>query len=212
MATARSGGRGKPRPFVRPLKQDPALLAYVRERLEAGKRVGREEPMRLFGCTREAVDKARATVLADIGRTVEDKIDEAYALVADREVWEGLQKRRAADAKDRNDRRLEFINEDLKAKERRIRVARQAAEKAKDPYSSVLKAELDLNAAAQNIRLFGKFMDRDPLWADNASVLLKALDDVESAVADFKAAHVLPPDDPSVIDVESWEDPGRALD
>jgi hypothetical protein len=213
MATAK-GGRGKPRPpvTVTPFVHDPALLAYVRERIEAGKPVGREEPMRRFGCTREAIDKARATVKTLRGRTTEDLINEAWKLVQNPEVWKGLQARMDADAKSRAARRMGVMDKELKTRGNFLRTERSARERALDPYSSVLKAQEQLNLAAQNVRMIGEFLTRDQFYRDHSEPILKELDSVEAAVADVKTLHAPPPDDPSVIDVESWEDPGRELE
>ncbi|OBI56748.1 hypothetical protein [Mycobacterium sp. E787] len=191
------------------------LKAAVTALVTEGKPVKRAELAAQFGVGQNTVQRvhiwARDTLAAK-SLTTEQKIEKAWELVEDREVWAGVKKRMAADAKSRAARNLGLMDRELKTRENTLRRERTARERALDPYSSILKGQQDLNLAAQTVRLIGEFLSRDPYWKENAEPLLKELDSVEQAVADVKALHAPEPDDPTVIDVESWEDPGRALE
>jgi hypothetical protein len=154
------------------------LLAYVRGRLESGKRVGREEPMRRFGCTREAIDKARAHVLADIARTPQQECDEALRLVAKPGVWELFLTAKDAEKKTRAAGRIDQMHGDLVAREKAKKAEEKALQEAEDPKSSIAKGEADLLRAGRLIDQLGGFIRKDSFWRAHREPIIKLLHEV----------------------------------
>ena len=66
------------------------LMNYVRRRMEAGKRVGRKEPMALFRVSRETVDWARRIIEHELSMTLHEKVETLFRLVEEDDVYEAI--------------------------------------------------------------------------------------------------------------------------
>jgi hypothetical protein len=159
MAKARrTGGRGKPRPSARtpkPLDLDARLLPWIAEQYRLGKQVGRETPMREFGVSREALDKAHT-----VYRYLETLTTAGKGILVRKFLWEKSVHRWITDENRENRERqtnkdkviagrANAIYHDLQRRIKQAEREKREARDAKSPFEETITAELELLRLAE---------------------------------------------------------------
>ncbi|WP_157117494.1 hypothetical protein [Nocardia vaccinii] len=175
------------------------LLAYVRQQVKAGKRVGREAVRKRFGVSREQIDKARKQVDEEINLPVAERVKRVRTFLADPHVYKVIEQ----DIKTSQDRRLRararVVHADLAKRQRDAEAELRELQNAKSPFEATVKAELELNKAAQFVHAVGESIDDMP----QPDRLADALRDLAEQVATV-LEKLEPPMEYEVIDSEAW--------
>jgi hypothetical protein len=147
-----------PRKSSRTLRLPQDLLAFVRRRVEAGYAVGRTEVMRMFGVSREQIDKAWTVACYEHGLTVEEKVAQVFRLVGDDEVWKA-----AKDDITKSQRKRGHVNAvrtELGVRRKHIEERRRALANANSPVRLALNAAIGLRDGAMVVQGVGELLDQ----------------------------------------------------
>jgi hypothetical protein len=156
MAKARrTGGRGKPRPSARtpkPLDLDARLLPWIEEQYRLGKQVGREVPMREFGVSREALDKAHT-----VFRYIETLTNTGKGILVRKFLWDKAVYKSMTDEIHSNRERViagraKTVYHDLEWRIKQAEREKREARDAKSPIEATITAELELLRLAEYCR------------------------------------------------------------
>jgi len=197
-----------------PFGLPPELLEYVRQRYRLGKPVGRTEPQKNFGVSREQIDKARVLVELEMGAgSAEARAELVRKILADDAVYALIETETKSSRERRVRGRARVTHAELRAAEKNLESELREMQGAKSPFEAGVKAMLELNKAAQYVHAVGKTMDDMPTVS--AEDIIDALKDLREQVTLVLAEHNSPNQIEKSIVIESeetWgEQSGRAV-
>lgn len=186
------------------------LMSFVRDQFRLGRRVGRAEVMKMFGVTREQIDKAR--VLAEVeggAGSVEYRAELARRLMADEAVWVLVNQDVKSSREKRARGRARVVNNDLLANQRALEADLRDLKNADSPFVAGAKAARDLYEAGQLVFAVNGHLDDLPDFSvdevddalrDLAKEVQQTLDKISARRAE--RSNTVAIDDSMVIDAE----------
>ena len=145
---------------------------------------------------------------ADRHLSVSERAEKVRKGLADPQVYALIESEMAQSRVERRTKhRARLVHSELAKRERSLEAELRQLREAKSPFEATVKAELDLNRAAQLVHAVGESIDDLP----QPERLTAALVELGSEVSSVLSAQSSTSDHPVIIDGEVWQDrPTRA--